>query len=69
MTARRYFYLGDRQTDGELVGATCFAVLDGRGKCIRGRGSMLVLFAGEDAPRVVLARLLRKAPLVGMARW
>lgn len=35
-------------------------VYRGDGKCVRGRGAMLVLFAGEAFPRVVLARQLRK---------
>lgn len=59
-TERRYLYLGDRLTDPALKGAPCNAVLRADGKCVRGRGAMLVLFAGEAAPRVVVARLLRK---------
>lgn len=55
-----YRYLGDRLTDTKLVNAECVAVLNARGKCIRGRGTMLVQFTGEDAPRAVLARRLRK---------
>jgi hypothetical protein len=57
---RRYRYLGDRMTDLALRGALCAAVLRADGKCIRGRGSMLVRFDGQTHPRVVLARLLRK---------
>lgn len=57
---RHYRYLGDRMTAPALRGAKCAAVLRADGKCIRGRGSMLVLFDGESSPRVVLARLLRK---------
>ncbi|ARK09052.1 hypothetical protein A6C57_01265 [Fibrella sp. ES10-3-2-2] len=56
----RYRYLGDRYTDQELKGATCTAIHNGAGKCIRGRnGSMLVVF---DSGRVanVIGRLLRK---------
>ncbi len=60
MPERSYIYLGDRLTDPSLKGARCSAVLRPDGKCIRGRGSMLVRFDGEDAPRVVIARLLRK---------
>jgi len=59
---RAYFYLGDRLTDPALRGARCIAVLRPDGKCIRGRlGTMLVKFDGESAPRVVLARRLRKS--------
>ena len=57
---REYRYLGDRMTDSALRGRRCTAVLRADGKCIRGRGSMLVLFDGEPLPRVVIARLLRK---------
>lgn len=60
---RRYIYRGDRLTDPALRGAACVAVVRADGRCIRGRGSMLVTFDGEDAPRVVLARQLRKSPL------
>lgn len=56
---RRYRYLGDRLTEPALVGRSCSAVLRG-GRCVCGRGSMLVLFDGETAPRVVLRRRLRK---------
>lgn len=54
-----YVYLGDRLTAPELKGQRCTAVRDERGKCIRGRGNMLVEFAG-GRPVVVIARLLRK---------
>ena len=57
---RRYVYLGDRLTDPALVNATCVAVLRADGKCIVGRGAMLVQFEGEDSGRVVLRRRLRK---------
>lgn len=57
---RRYRYLGDRMTDRALVNAACTAVLRPDGKCICGRGAMLVLFDGETSPRVVLRRQLRK---------
>lgn len=60
MPARVYRYLGDRLTDPALRDALCAAVLRADGKCIRGRGAMLVQFFGEDAPRVVLARRLRR---------
>jgi hypothetical protein len=54
-----YTYRGDRLTDPRLKGATCEAVRDGRGKCIRGKGNMLVRFeSGEVA--VVLGNQLRK---------
>lgn len=53
-----YKYLGDRLTDIKFKGATCKAVRRNDGKCIRGRGSMLVEF--EDKKVVVIARLLRK---------
>lgn len=57
-----YRYLGDRLgrlSGSALVGQLCRAVLDARGKCIRGRnGSMLVEFASGRA--VVLGRQLRK---------
>ncbi|OON68910.1 hypothetical protein [Hymenobacter sp. CRA2] len=59
-----YRYLGDRLcrlTGSPLVGQLCVAVLDGRGKCIRGsNGTMLVEFASGRA--VVLGRQLRKLP-------
>lgn len=57
---RRYRYLGDRLTAAELRGALCSAVLRADGKCIVGRGAMLVLFDGERFPRCVLRRMLRK---------
>lgn len=58
--SRCYVYRGDRLTDPALRGKPCVAVLRPDGKCIRGRGTMLVQFDGEDAPRAVLARQLRK---------
>jgi hypothetical protein len=54
----RYIYLGDRWTDPALKGQPCDPVRRADGKCIRGRGSMLVVFA-DGLPRVVIARLLR----------
>lgn len=61
MTARRYTYRGDRMTDPALVGKACAAVLRADGKCICGKlSTMLVLFDGEERPRVVLRRQLRK---------
>jgi len=66
MSPRRYTYLGDRMTDSTLVGQRCTAVLRADDKCILGRSAMLVLFDGEDAPRVVQRRRLRKlAPAAG----
>lgn len=55
-----YKYLGDRFTDTKYKNATCLAVRNKAGKCIRGRnGNMLVEFtAGGRA--VIIARLLRK---------
>jgi len=54
-----YKYLGDKLTSPALKGATCEAVKNAKGKCIRGRNSnMLVSFEGKKW--VVLARLLRK---------
>ena len=54
-----YVYLGDRLTRAELRGARCRAVRWRDGKCVRGRGSMLVEF--ESGLRcVVVARRLRK---------
>jgi hypothetical protein len=38
----RYIYLGDRLTDSALNGMQCDPVRDARGKCVCGRGSMLV---------------------------
>ena len=56
----KYKYLGDKMTEPNLKGATCFPVYRHDGKCIRGKnGSMLVLFEnGKNC--VVIARLLRK---------
>lgn len=54
-----YRYLGDRLTDSTLKGARVHAVRRANGKCVRGRGSMLVIT--DDGRRiVVIARLLRK---------
>lgn len=53
-----YTYLGDRHTDPQLRGKICSAVRNGKGKCIRGKGNMLVEFDGMKT--VVIARLLRK---------
>lgn len=59
---RRYRYLGDHMTAPELVGRECVAVLRADGKCIISQrmGTMLVQFDGEELPRVVLRRRLRK---------
>lgn len=68
----KYIYLGDRLTDSLYKNQMCSAVVNGRGKCIRGRnGNMLVVFHMFDAFQperahvVVLARLLRKIKPVG----
>lgn len=59
MTKKWYRYKGDKNTDAELKGKTCYAVLRPDGKCIRGRnGNMLVAFSGRKI--VVAARQLRK---------
>jgi hypothetical protein len=50
----RYIYLGDRSTAPEFKKQPCDPVRRADGKCIRGRGSMLVGLA-----RVVIARRLR----------
>ncbi|AMM50374.1 hypothetical protein TH61_03125 [Rufibacter sp. DG15C] len=56
-----YRYLGDKHTDPALKGATCEAVRQENGKCIRGKnGSMLVRFLHLPYPTVVIGRLLRK---------
>lgn len=57
---REYIYRGDRLTDQRLRGARCAAVLRGDGKCVTGRSAMLVRFDGEEAPRVVERRQLRR---------
>lgn len=57
---KRYTYLGDRLTDPKLKGAACTAILRPDGKCITQRSAIMVLFDGEDVPRVVLRRRLRK---------
>lgn len=53
-----YVYLGDRWTRPELRGALCNPVRRRNGRCIRGRGSMLVRFATGEL-EVVHARRLR----------
>ena len=56
-----YTYLGDKLTDPALKNKTCQSVLNGKGKCIRGRnGNMLVAFDGIKT--VILAKRLRKKP-------
>ena len=58
-TAAIYKFRGDKFSDSSLKDASCQAVLDQRGKCIRGRnGNMLVNFNGIKG--VVPARQLRK---------
>ncbi|HEX7137961.1 MAG TPA: hypothetical protein VF219_08955 [Vicinamibacterales bacterium] len=56
-----YTYRGDRWTRSPLRGRACEAIRRADGKCIRGRGSMLVRFA-DGVVAVVLARQLRKVP-------
>ena len=57
---KQYIYLGDRQTDPQLKGLQCTAVLRPDGKCIRGKnGSMLVEFVNGRTANVI-GRLLRK---------
>lgn len=57
---RKYNYLGDRTTDQGFKGGLCNAVLNTKGKCIRGKnGNMLVQFK-NGCTAVVVARLLRK---------
>lgn len=53
-----YVYLGDRLTDPHLRGLPVDAVRF-NGRCVRGRGSMLVVDAVGER-HVVIARLLRK---------
>jgi len=55
----KYVYLGDRMTDPALRRQPCDPVLRQDGKCITGRGAMLVRFA-DGLERVVVRRLLRK---------
>lgn len=57
---REYTYLGDKLTDPKLKGARCHAVLTSDGKCVTKNSVMLVRFAFELVPRVVLRRRLRK---------
>lgn len=61
MPERAYTYRGDRMTDPALAGRRCVAVLRQDGKCVTGRSAMLVRFDGEEEPRVVQRRMLRKA--------
>lgn len=61
-----YTYTGDRNTDKKYRGATCEAIRNSSGKCIRGRnGNMLVRFS-DGAAAVVVARLLRKVKAPAM---
>ena len=56
---RKYYYLGDRNTDNVLKGMECAAVMK-NGKCIRSKnGNMLVRF-NDGTTHVIVARLLRK---------
>jgi hypothetical protein len=41
----RYIYFGDRLTDPKWINQPCDPVLNSQGKCICGRGNMLVVFA------------------------
>ncbi|HEX8657234.1 MAG TPA: hypothetical protein VF690_06860 [Hymenobacter sp.] len=57
---KRYTYQGDRLTSVALKGQSCTAVLNARGKCIRGRNSNMLVEFETQGRQVVLARLLRK---------
>lgn len=60
MSAQLYTYRGDKHTDAALKGATCTAVRNASGKCVRGKnGNMLVQFANGQRVNV-LGRQLRK---------
>jgi hypothetical protein len=58
--AQRYTYQGDRLTAPALKNQSCRAVLNDRGKCIRGRNSNMLVEFETQGRHVVLARLLRK---------
>jgi hypothetical protein len=56
---QQYIYKGDKLTADFWKGRWCVAVLNAKGKCIRGRnGNMIVEFDGVKVN--VLARQLRK---------
>lgn len=56
---QQYIYKGDKLTSDFWKGRGCTAVLNSKGKCIRGKnGNMLVDFHGNRV--IVLARQLRK---------
>jgi hypothetical protein len=56
---QQYIYKGDKLTADFWKGRECVAVLNAKGKCIRGRnGNMIVEFDGVKVN--VLARQLRK---------
>ena len=55
----QYLYLGDKLTDKGLINKLCYAVTRKDGKCIRGRGSMLVYFPGIGNTVVVGKKLRR----------
>lgn len=58
---RKYLYRGDRLTDPRFKGQACEAVINDRGKCIRGRnGNMLVKFTATGEIANILGRQLRK---------
>jgi hypothetical protein len=61
MIRRCYIYLGNKWSDKKWINQICYAVLRKDGKCIRGRGNMLVRFPGRGMGKtIILARLLRK---------
>lgn len=68
MTGRRYIYLGDKLTDPALKMTGCRAVTTADGKCVVGRGAMLVRFDDEPFPRVVLRRRLRRVETLLLTR-
>ena len=57
---QRYTYRGDRHTATALKNQPCTAVLNARGKCIRGANSNMLVEFETQGRHVVLARLLRK---------
>lgn len=57
---RAYTYRGDRFTDERYKGMPCVAVINERGKCIRGRNANMLVKFKDGIRVVVLARQLRK---------
>jgi hypothetical protein len=55
-----YTYLGDRNTDPALKGASCSAVRRRDGKCIRGKNGSMLVALENGQKMVVMGRLLRK---------